>query len=50
MGCNYSSAKVKPLPLDIIKELQIDIPKNFNKESPISSTIVSKYIKRLSIN
>jgi hypothetical protein len=45
MGCAYSKAKVKPLPIDIIKELQIKIPINFNKNSLISSEIVSKYIK-----
>ena len=46
----HSSTKVKPAPIDIIRELKIDIPKNFNKDSLISSEIVSKYIKRISIS
>jgi len=50
MGCSHSKSKVKPAPMDIIKQLNIDIPKNFNKDSTISSEIVSKYIKRLSIS
>ena len=50
MGCSHSKAKIKPAPMDIIKELHIDIPTNFNKNSIISSEIVSKYIKRLSIS
>jgi len=50
MGCVYSSAKVQPSPIDIIRELKIDIPKNFNKDSQISSDLVSRYIKRISIS
>lgn len=50
MGCKHSSAKVQPAPIDIIRELKIDIPKNFNKDSQISSEIVSKYIKRMSVS
>jgi len=50
MGCGYSKAKVKPLPIDIIKQLRIDIPINFNKNSLISSEIVSKYIKLKKLN
>jgi hypothetical protein len=50
MGCSNSKAKIHPLPIDIIRELKIDIPQNFNKNSIISSEIVSKYIKRLSIS
>jgi len=49
MGCIHSSAKIKPIPIDIIKELNIHIPKDFNRNSPISNNIVSKYIKRASI-
>jgi hypothetical protein len=50
MGCSHSKSKVKPVPMDIIKQLNINIPIDFNKNSIISSEIVSKYIKRLSIS
>ena len=50
MGCMYSSAKVRPTSTDIFRELKIDIPKNFNKDSQISSEIVSRYIKRMSVS
>jgi len=50
MGCSHSKSKVRPSPIEIIRELKIDIPKNFNKDSQISNEIVSKYIKRLSIS
>jgi len=48
MGCIHSSAKVKPVPFDIIKELKINIPIGFNKNSPISNDIISYYIKKTS--